>query len=354
MIDPRQIGTNVQFVRYNNQPRRIMPLVHPRIIATHARFSSSIRWLKVRQLLSKKKQPQLFGSRLRLNTGLPNGSRLSGLAKNIWLLVPNILRAAVYGVLWAIGRKIYGQTSSVQKLPFGLCLKYLKDSEILTNEFEALDLVRKHISIQAPDPIDLVLLSKGNTRQDTCGYILMTQLPGDPISRHIDMFSDHGISQLSLQLVEFVEQLRTLGERLSSETPRRLEISNITGGPIRNPRIQNGKPVGPFDNESAFSQLLSDPDSYAQCRHRIMLSHADLNSSNILVQEFNGTWQMSGIVGWGAAGYFPEYWEMSQAVLAMRSLGGGMERMAKALHSEYEEQMGLFGYETSVEDVALL
>lgn len=107
--------------------------------------------MEVKVLLHQREKLQLtqpsMTPHLELYTPMPE-NLFSSLAKKAWLLVPKRLRAVVYGVLWGFGSKLYGPTSSTHRLPFGLCLKYLKDSELLTNEFEALRLIESVLLYQ--------------------------------------------------------------------------------------------------------------------------------------------------------------------------------------------------------------
>ena len=43
--------------------------------------------------------------------------------------------------------------------------------------------------------------------------------------------------------------------------------------------------------------------------HRIVLSHGDFHSKNILVQVEGESACISGIIDWEMGGWYPEYWD---------------------------------------------
>lgn len=76
-------------------------------------------------------------------------------------MVPDTIRLATYKMLGMIGHRIYGKPHAlepVQRLPFGLYLKYPGDPEGFRNELNALKMVRRYTSV--PRPIDLIIVTK--------------------------------------------------------------------------------------------------------------------------------------------------------------------------------------------------
>jgi thiamine kinase-like enzyme len=91
------------------------------------------------------------------------------------------------------------------------------------------------------------------------------------------------------------------------------------GEACRDHRIHGARPVGPFSDESTFSQLLRFSDDPARRGHKIVFTHADLNPRNILVDQIrqsdgNLYWSVTGIVDWETSGYYPEYWDYTKAM----------------------------------------
>lgn len=69
----------------------------------------------------------------------------------------------------------------------------------------------------------------------------------------------------------------------------------------------------------------------------IRLTHGDLNNSNILVQDEN----ISGIIDWGCAGWYPAYWEYAKCVAVTQGLHCGRAYARKYLEDFDEEGANL-------------
>ncbi len=61
-----------------------------------------------------------------------------------------------------LGKTLYGATnnyySPVQRLPFGLFLKFNSEPACFRNEFKALQLVRQHTTVPVPKPLDIAII----------------------------------------------------------------------------------------------------------------------------------------------------------------------------------------------------
>lgn len=320
------ISINGNFALLGDHFRRGIPTVDPRIIGTHARLAKSIRFLDIGDMLSiensrqpppslkstaiKHDAPPVTESFVRRCLGF---NRFTSIVLTAWRLFPRKLRIAAYSSLGKLGALLYGRLdSSVQRLPFGLYLKYHGDPAECRNEFNALSLVRKGTPIPTPRALDMVYGPDSST-----SYLLMTRVPGMPLYKCIDIISDNNLSHISYQLGLFLSQLRTIPRSDQSSTV----ISDTIGEPCRDPRIRGGQPVGPFSREEAFNRFLMFPDHQSRQGHSIYLTHGDLNPRNILVDRISGheedTWKVSGIVDWENSGYYPEYWEYTKAMFEM-------------------------------------
>ncbi|TXC02446.1 hypothetical protein FocTR4_00015526 [Fusarium oxysporum f. sp. cubense] len=223
-----------------------------------------------------------------------------------WLIIPQFIRLPTYKLLRKIGHHLYGSTSSlaVSRLPFGLYLK--STSEGAFNESNALGLIHKYTSVPVPRVLDLVADSR-NT------YLLTTGLRGEPLARAMDMLSDRDCQEFVDQMQSFISQIRAI-----PPVGPKNHICNTLGQACSDPRIRDGNPIGPFDDEASFSQYLRHPDDPTWRGHQVVFTHADLNLRNILVDKvtrLDGTrgWAVSGIVDWENSGFYPEYWDCTKA-----------------------------------------
>lgn len=306
--------------------------IDPRFIGTHARLCKSIRYLELTKKFAADRLPPVSGSLLRRSVSFlfPPFQRLrrgifsmtghfTGVFGAIWSLFPAKLRFAGYGVMRRIGERIYGTSngySTVQRLPFGLHLKFHGEVEAFRNEFNALRVVQKNTSIPVPRSLDFVI--KPAVLHDPYSspeaYLLTTRLPGEPLSRCLEILSDIDLERISYKLKGYLSQLRNIPKTVNPE----MAICNTLGEACYDPRIQGGQPVGPFKDEAAFSQTLRFSDEPARREHKIVFTHADLNPRNILVDRViqpdrSRRWEVTGIVDWETSGYYPEYWDYTKA-----------------------------------------
>lgn len=307
--------------------------IDPRFIGTHARLCKSIRYLELTKKFSADRLPRVSGSLIwrsvsyfflpfqRLRRGIFSMTgHFTSILASIWSVLPTKLRLAGYGVLRRLGERIYGKPngySTVQRLPFGLYLKFQGDVEGFRNEFNALRVVRKNTSIPVPRALDLGIkpADPDEPFSSPKAYLLTTRLPGQPLSRCLEIVSDLDLEQISYQLKDYLSQLRNIPKTANPE----MAICNTLGEACHDPRIQGGQPVGPFKDEAAFSQTLRYSDESARRGHEMVFTHADLNPRNILVDRViqsdgSRSWEVTGIVDWETSGYYPEYWDYTKAM----------------------------------------
>lgn len=199
---------------------------------------------------SKSNRP---GERLSFFTGLMKTAILA-----VWLMVPVRIRLTAYKMLRKLGHRCYGKHNkweSVQRLPFGLYLKYLGDPDGFRNEFNALQIVRRYTSVPVPRPLDLINIpteSNGDSFYPHDAYLITSRVPGIPLSCCQEMLTDEDGNEFVAQMQDYVTQIRAIPKAVSPE----YAICNTLGGPCRDPRIDSARPVGPFLDEAAFSQVL--------------------------------------------------------------------------------------------------
>lgn len=312
--------------------------VEPRFVGTHARLSRSIQYIELSRNFGG--QQKLQPSKRGFIPNLSPRSALSSLAHpflatflTVWLLVPNRLRIVAYRTLQRVAERLYEpESSTVQRLPFGFYLKHTDYPASLRNEVNAMRLARKYTSIPAPKVLDYVegpvqkedddvnqgwAFSQPEEREEKReSYLLMNRIPGMPLSRVHEALADNDMTQVTAQLQDYVKQLRAIPKTVNPE----MAICDTLGGPCRETRVRGGNPIGPFVDEAAFSAELRNPDDPARRGHQIYFTHADLNPRNILVEKkkqrdgHGEGWRVSGIIDWEMAGYYPEYWEYTQAL----------------------------------------
>lgn len=119
------------------------------------------------------------------------------------------LRIAAYELLRKMGNRFYGQDglAQVQRLPFGLYIKYHSNSDTLRNEYNALKVLEQKTSILAPRALDIV---SQNTSDDDFGYLLTTRVPGTTLAQCQDGLSDQDYDTVSAQLKDYVSQMRNI------------------------------------------------------------------------------------------------------------------------------------------------
>lgn len=323
-----------------DRSRAGIPKVDPRFVGTHARLSRSIQYIE----LSRKFAQQSDGGASRTTTGQhqpPPAKTRPGLWHRtmslmaqpflaiflaVWLLVPARARILAYRTLRRVAQRfIEPECYNVQRLPFGLYLKCAHTPACLRNEVNAMRLARQYTSIPVPRPLDFVEgpaptkeedVDEGRgfgiqTDEDGEAYLLMSRIPGVPLSRSHEVLADRDMAWVTAQLQDYVAQLRAIPKTVNPD----MAICDSLGGACRDTRMpMGGNPLGPFADEAAFSKMLRSPDDPARRGHRIYFTHADLNPRNILVTEEAGGWRVSGIVDWEMAGYYPEYWEYTKSL----------------------------------------
>lgn len=306
--------------------------VDPRFVGTHARLSRSIRFLDIAKKIAPEVSPRpsesltnppalhlTLGSRAVPRELFRLSSPLTRVLLAVWLILPSKIRIAAYELLRRLGRLLYGEPneySTVQRLPFGLYLKYQGELDGFRNEFNALLTVRRHTSIPAPAPLDVVSKQDADEPFSSPGaYLLITRVPGIPLWQCYDVMSDRDCEQVASQMKDYLAQLRDIPKTVNPD----MAICNTLGEACRDTRIQSEDPVGPFPDEAAFSQVLRFSDDPGRRGHKIVFSHADLNPRNILVDHVaqadgRSGWRVTGIVDWENSGYYPEYWDYTKAM----------------------------------------
>lgn len=328
----KPLQVNGKYPLLGDHSRRGIMTVDARFVGTHARFCKSFQLIELARKFATDNasipspQQSLLMARSHQIPPISKSRSVSILIMEVlvsvflavWLLVPLKARLVGYRGLRQFARRLYEPDAHfVQKLPFGLYLKSACILDSLRNEHNAIQCVRRYTSIPIPEPLDFVTMpGKGGDADE--GYLLMSRVPGVPLSSCYELLSDDDVARITTEIQDYVAQMRAIPKSFKTDKP----ICNTLGEALRDHRIGAAgadQPVGPFVDEAAFNQVLRYPDDPGRRGHSAFFTHADLNPRNILVQEVlqqNGKygWEVTGIVDWETAGYYPEYWEYTKAL----------------------------------------
>ncbi|TVY86353.1 hypothetical protein LAWI1_G007800 [Lachnellula willkommii] len=284
-----------------NSPKT-MSLPSAFLFSVHARFCNSLRRLQVQdQILRGWPENSMRHKILAIPREIVN--RVPFSLRKVWLCFPKAIRTVAYRLLLYLGLKMYGRPLAwVQRVPFGLYIKHGPGKFVTDGEGPALDLVEKHTKVSAPRLIE-VLHNIDHT------YLVMTRLPGVPLETAIHFMSYPERTHLAADLHNFICQLRSI------PNPNTTAICSANGGPVFDYRLLGGvKSAGPFQSEEDFNIYIETAaclkTATHDLSHQIYFTHADLNMNNILIS----AGKLSGIVDFGCAGFYPEYWEYTKGV----------------------------------------
>ncbi|KAF4450030.1 ubiquitin interaction domain-containing protein [Fusarium austroafricanum] len=342
--DEQPVDVDGVFALLGDHSRQGIEKADARLIGSHARFCKSIQLVDVARTIA----PGLFSEPRTITDSprqqFPVRSRSSSLGLGhaflrpiilLWRFFPSTVRFAAYELLQRMGNSFYGKDGNarVQRLPFGLYLKYNSDSDLLRNEYNALKVLEQKTSIPAPRALDIV--SRG-TGDNASNYLLMSRVPGTTLAKCRDALSDQDYATISSQLKDWVSQMRDIPKPVNHS----MAICNTLGEACRDPRIRDWAPIGPFPDEASFSQHLRFSDEPSRRRHKTVFTHGDLNPRNIIVVRVRnstraGGWRLSGIIDWEAAGYYPDYRDCTKSMFERFRWPRRHNEMMRGVFSEF-------------------
>ncbi|UZP40971.1 hypothetical protein NXS19_008787 [Fusarium pseudograminearum] len=153
--------------------------------------------------------------------------------------------------------------------------------------------VANHTPIPVPK-VHYAFIHKGTS------YIVMQHIKGQTAANGWTSRSDESKERI-------LEQLRGMITELRSVTPPKLYW-----GPYASVREFHEALVNniPWDADyTKYPDLIELFDFYRQAENKLVLTHGDLSSLNILVRGD----RVVGIIDWETAGWFPKYWEYTTA-----------------------------------------
>lgn len=191
---------------------------------------------------------------------------------------------------------------------FGMCIK-VKSYESLA-EASALRFVARHTSIPVPK-VYCAFIHKGRT------YTVMSKINGKMACDGWKSRTEQSRQKILSQLREMVVELRSVSP------PDGTGIGSVDNGPFYDCRLPSKFLWGPFTTTHDFHQALANdldidghwtnlPDEipelfqfYRESGTQLVLTHGDL----IMVEGD----EVTGIIDWETAGWFPSYWEYACA-----------------------------------------
>ncbi|KAF5020381.1 hypothetical protein F66182_7589 [Fusarium sp. NRRL 66182] len=195
---------------------------------------------------------------------------------------------------------------------FNICIK-VKPFENLA-EAHAMQLVAQHTSVPVPK-VYCAFIHKGET------YIVMNQIKGQMAWHGWKRRTEESKARILDQLRRMVIELRSV------PPPEGVSVGNVDGGPFFDCRLPSKLFWGPYAAIRGFHEALANNANidaeyknlplevselfgfYRQANRELVLTHGDLSSLNILIQDD----EVVGIVDWETAGWFPSYWEYTCA-----------------------------------------
>lgn len=195
------------------------------------------------------------------------------------------------------------------KIPF--CRRfYIKHSRYGLAEAHSIDFVARNTTIPVPK-IYCAFARKG------IYYTVMQKLPGKMLVVDWNTRSGESRAKILRQLKDMVAQLR------APPPPPMAGVSSVIGGLVYDCRLPTRDLHGPFADVQEFHRYLRQgyDDEYSENAeldeivklHKgswpICFTHGDLSSLNIIAKGD----EITGIVDWETAGWYPSYWEYATA-----------------------------------------
>lgn len=194
-------------------------------------------------------------------------------------------------------------------------------------------MVEKFTQIPAPRPIDVL-------ETPDASYLLMTRVPGLPIGHLLHAMTDEQMENVVFDLKRYIAQMRAIPNQVS-----KFQICNSAGGGILDWRIPDSQSGNlRFQTEADFHNFLTREmtDDTRRCAakshalsHAIVFTHGDLNPRNILAENGN----ITGIVDWENAGFFPEYWEYTKMHYTVRYLIRWLADVVDQVFEGYRDEL---------------
>ncbi|KAF9768987.1 hypothetical protein IL306_013652 [Fusarium sp. DS 682] len=203
-------------------------------------------------------------------------------------------------------------------------------------------------------------------------FIYMSLEPGETLREAWPSLTEDDKTSLQHQLKEIIDSLRSLRqspEIIGMETGGLtldhmfiFFLGSIRGGPIQDRFFRIDGDRGPLSSIKQFNdwlfaiatrqdpqpgkeiQGLDHPDMYRGMlpdEGNIYFTHGDLTLGNIMVSGSPGSYNITSIIDWGQAGWYPEYWEYCKLLLGVEfhhewRTEGWVEKVTKPFDDIYD------------------
>lgn len=226
-------------------------------------------------------------------------------------VVRTLILLLVKASRYKLFRKLAGKQRGLFHIS-NICIKTRAGGN--SSEAYAMHFVAKHTSIPVPK-VYYAFIHKGRS------YTVMQHIKGGMAASRWTLRSEESKTRILEQLRGMVAELRSV------PPPPGTKVGSIDGGPFFDCRLPSREYWGPFATVREFHEALVDgmpwdttdctkvPDLgelfafYQQAEEKLVLTHGDLSSLNILVRGDT----VVGVVDWETAGWFPAYWEYTTA-----------------------------------------
>ena len=197
-------------------------------------------------------------------------------------------------------------------------------------EAEAMRLVSKHTNVPVPEVLftdfgpdkaitDRSEFFKSDFRPPE-GVIGMTIIPGTPLEQNWNMLDDGTKQSICVQLWDLISSIRDISR---PEGLVGLYQCAADGSLSRDPMLEDLRTPGrPLSSDSELRSRIYDRYIYyggtryenqlldmLPQSERSVFTHADIAPRNVMVDEQKN---VTGILDWESAGWYPEYWEYAQ------------------------------------------
>ena len=185
---------------------------------------------------------------------------------------------------------------------------------VTRNEETALRLVKEHTTVPVPDVISATYPVKSGREH---GTLLMDLSDGSPLNTQWDRYDDKTKERVCRDIWQVVHQLQRIPR---PPALARLYQCGADGSPAIDVLLQDlNQPPAPILTDEALRDRIykryldSNGGSYPENLPKLLprsstsvFTHGDLTPRNILV---DGKGQITGVVDWESAGWYPDYWE---------------------------------------------
>lgn len=209
----------------------------------------------------------------------------------------------------------------------------------LRREIEAMVFETSKTSIPIPQVTEIQLDPDADAEHN---WVIMKKLPGTQQGQAWPNMTIHARSYTLTQFRAYLQELHSI----QPQTPGL--IGSCSGGPAYDHRIHNRRTYGPFKSITELHDFLVSPMKNSSCperttkyrsllpdMHGISLTHANLSWENILIQPETG--EVTGILDWEMAGFWPDWWEYRKALYGSRPQPWWYE-VLKEIMSQYRSE----------------